>query len=375
MRLLIVSHTKHKKVENKLMAYAPYIIEMNLWLKNVDAVEVVAPLVKIPKTKIDLVYEHDNIMFNEIPTIAFTSLKNAFFSLLKLPLILFKIILACKRADHIHLRCPGNIGLLGCLVQILFPKKTKSAKYAGNWDPNAKQPLSYRFQKRLLSNVFLTRNMSVMVYGDWPNQTKNICSFFTATYKKEEIESVAPRVYSDKLDFLFVGSLVKGKRPLLAIKIIEQLYKLGYEVNLNLYGDGVLKEELLVYITTNKLEHVITLHGNQNKQTVKTALKKSHFLILPSKSEGWPKVLAEAMFFGVIPVATKISCVPYMLDYGDRGILIEPNLEFALKALLDGINKENLQEKSYKALIWSQQYTLETFEKEIAKLLKNKNSN
>ena len=51
-----------------------------------------------------------------------------------------------KKSDVIHLRCPGNIGLLACFIQILFPKKNKTAKYAGNWDPKAKQPLSYKLQ-------------------------------------------------------------------------------------------------------------------------------------------------------------------------------------------------------------------------------------
>jgi len=52
-----------------------------------------------------------------------------------------------KSANHIHLRCPGNIGLLACLIQILFPNTPKTSKYAGNWDPNAKQPFTYKIQK------------------------------------------------------------------------------------------------------------------------------------------------------------------------------------------------------------------------------------
>lgn len=77
--------------------------------------------------------------------------------------------------------------MLGCLVQIFFPKKIKTAKYAGNWDPEAKQPLSYRIQRWVLSNTFLTRNIQVLVYGEWKQQTKNIKPFFTATYSKSEI--------------------------------------------------------------------------------------------------------------------------------------------------------------------------------------------
>ena len=68
-------------------------------------------------------------------------------------------------------------------------------------------------------------------------------------------------------------------------------------------------------------------------KVIKEVLKKSDFLILPSKSEGWPKAIAEAMFFGTIPIATKISCVPYMLGYGKRGILIEPDVDKATKSI------------------------------------------
>ena len=67
--------------------------------------------------------------------------------------------------------------------------------------------------------------MQVLVYGDWKNQTKNIKPFFTATYNKSEIEKPLKRDYSGDLKFVFIGSLVEGKRPLLAIQIIEALHK------------------------------------------------------------------------------------------------------------------------------------------------------
>ncbi|MGB6267440.1 MAG: glycosyltransferase family 1 protein, partial [Olleya sp.] len=165
MRFLIITHVLHKSKDQQWFAYAPYVREMNLWLKYVDEVEIVAPKTSQPITDIDIAYQHDNIQLTEIPSIAFVTFGRTLMSLLSLPFILFKLFQACRRADHIHLRCPGNIGLLGCLVQIFFPKKIKTAKYAGNWDPNAAQPLSYRIQKKLLSNTFWTKNMTVIVYG------------------------------------------------------------------------------------------------------------------------------------------------------------------------------------------------------------------
>lgn len=371
MRFLIISHTFHKKQDGLLYAYAPYVSEINLWLKNVEEVEIVAPQITGKVSNIEKAYQHNNLHFNEIPAVAFTSLKQILISLFYLPIIVFIIFKAFRKADHIHLRCPGNIGLLGCLVQVMFPKKIKTAKYAGNWDPASKQPISYKLQKWILSSTFLTKNMQTLVYGNWKNQTKNIKPFFTASFNESEIEIPIERDYSNKLNFIFVGSLVKGKRPLLAIRIVEILKEEGFNVSLELFGNGVLKPQLQSYIDDKLLQDIVTLKGNLRQKTIMQVLRKAHFLILPSKSEGWPKAIAEAMFFGTIPIATKISCVPYMLDYGKRGILIKPYTSEAVNTIKYHLKNHNdLKLMSKLGSKWSQNYTLDKFEIEIAKLLK-----
>ena len=371
MRFLIISHATHKKESGQLYAYAPYVREMNLWLKYVDSVEIVAPLVSSEIGKIDLAYRHTTLKFTKIPEISLTSVVNMIRSLFLLPFILYRLFGACRRADHIHLRCPGNIGLLGCFVQIFFPSKVKTAKYAGNWDPKARQPRSYRLQKYILSHTALTKNMTVLVYGQWKNQTRNIRSFFTATFKNDEKIAFRTKDYTKKLRFLSIGSLVEGKRPLLGIQIIEALQKKGVDCSLDLFGDGVLRPKLEAYISEHDLEG-IHIHGNETKETIKSYLETSHFLILASKSEGWPKVLAEAMFYGVIPISTRISCVPFMLGEGGRGILIEPNLGEATQEILNYLKqKDTFEQMSKNGLEWSQHYTLDYFESEIKKLLQN----
>ncbi|GAA4235974.1 glycosyltransferase [Postechiella marina] len=373
MRFLIVTHVLHKLSAQQQYAYAPYVREMNLWLKHVDEVEIVAPVIDASVSNIDIAYTHNKLTLTKIPAIAFINVSSVIKSILALPYIIFNLWQACKRADHIHLRCPGNIGLLGCMLQIFFPKKIKTAKYAGNWDPKANQPLSYRIQKRILSNTFWTKNMTVLVYGAWDNQTKNIKPFFTATYKDNERCKIETKNYSKTLRFVFVGSLVSGKRPLLAIQIIEALKHKGYSVTLDLYGDGVLKQELQAYIDTNQLQNIIVLHGNQSSTIVKQQLKAAHFTLLASQSEGWPKAIAEAMFFGVIPIATAISCVPNMLDNGNRGILITPNVNEAVAKIEAALSHtKTLEQMSRDALAWSQYYTLDLFEDEIKTLIQNK---
>lgn len=343
---------------------------MNIWLKYVNKVTVVAPIEKSKLDNIHLAYQHKKVNFREVSDFNVTSVLNIFKSLFKIPSILLTIFLAMKNADHIHLRCPGNMGLLACLVQILFPNTPKTAKYAGNWDPNAKQPFTYKIQKWILNNTFLTRNMQVLVYGEWKGSSKNIKPFFTATYSETKKEEILPRSLTQKINFVFVGTLSVGKMPLYAIQLVENLYKLGIDVQLNLYGDGALRKELENYIEANKLKNFIYLKGNQQKEVLEQAYKESHFLILASKSEGWPKVVAEAMFWGCLPLTTNVSCVNYMIDSQNRGRLLSLQLENDTQMVSDLIkNEADYLKLCINARDWSQQYTTEYFENEITKLL------
>ena len=350
--------------------YAPYQKEMSIWAKYADSIQFCCPIWKEDKKLLvdEITFEMEPIVpliefdithFKNIPWAIWASICNF--------LIIFKAIRHC---DHIHLRCPGNMTLLAAFVQIFFPKKKKTAKYAGNWDPKAKQPLTYKIQRWILSNRFLTKNMQVLVYGEWPKQTKNIKPFFTSTYNEYEIVTVTKPSSNDKFNFLFVGTLSKGKQPLYAIQIVEKLKQLGKTIGLEMYGEGVLRQELEFYIKENNLESEVCLKGNQPKEVIKKAYQKSHFLLLPSKSEGWPKAVAEAMFWNCIPITTAVSCVLYMIDYGKRGLVLQEKLDIDIANILNLMNDSKQQNNlANEAQLWSQKFTNQTFEKAIEKIL------
>jgi glycosyltransferase involved in cell wall biosynthesis len=373
MTFIIITHVPHILQEKQYFAYAPYVREMNIWIRQADKVIIVAPISTGPKTAIDCAYEHENIEFLSIASFDLLNLKSIGRTIYKIPKIAMQIFKAMREADHIHLRCPGNIGLLGCLVQILFPNKIKTAKYAGNWDPKAKQPWSYTLQQWILCNTFLSRNMQVLVYGEWAGSSKNIKPFFTATYTEADKLALIDKNLKGSIHFIFVGTLVQGKNPLYAIQLVEALDRMGVPLSLTLYGEGTERKRLEDYIRQQQLEKIIMLKGNQSQEVLKTAYQNSHFVILPSESEGWPKALAEGMFWGCVPIATAVSCIPFMLDAGERGILLTNNLEkdrLQIEALLT--NESEYNRMCHKASVWSRKYTLDVFEEEIKKLLVSK---
>ena len=371
MKFGIITHVEHKLKEEGVFAYEPYVREMNLWGKYVEEIIILAPQSKEKKiSKIESVYKHSTIEFVEILNFNITTFTNFISSLFVIPKICFQIYKVMKSVDHIHIRCPGNIGLLGCLVQIAFPSKLKTVKYAGNWDPKSKQPLSYNLQKWILNNEFLTKNCKVLVYGEWKNQSKNIVPFFTASYANSEIIDIEPKNLKAKIKLLFVGSFSTGKQPLLTVKIAEELLMNGYNIQLDMFGDGVEFNKIEKYISEHKISKNVILHGNQSKDIIRKAFQESHFLVFISKSEGWPKVVAEAMFWSCLPISTKVSCVPYMLGNGERGSVVSENLSEIISEIEKYIKHENVYlKKVLEAKKWSQQFTLEKFDNEIKKLL------
>lgn len=372
--LAIFTLVEHKTVNNKVYGYGPYITEMNMWTSHFDRVIVVGYYSQSKAlNNLDLAYEHDNIELVPLPKFNIKTVISFLKLLVILPSIVYKIGRVMTRSDYFHFRCPSNVSAIAAVIQIFFPRKPKSTRYAGNWDPKSSQPLGYRFQKWILSNTVFTKKMKLLVYGNWPSTSPYIYPFFAATYFDNEKVDYEEKDFSRTLKFVFIGALVPGKRPKLTIDIVKKLVELGYKVKLHVFGEGILMKKLKNYVIDNKLESLIVFHGNQNKGVIKSNLQDAHFTILPSKSEGWPKAIAEGMFYGAIPISTKISCVPWMLGFGERGILIEPDVNLAVKEITKKIQLgfADLNGIANKALIWSQQYTMDKLKLEIEKVIQD----
>jgi len=372
MKLLVISSSPFIKKGNDYFAYSPYAKELAIWAKYADEIAFTCPIWKQDNGLLISEISFPLAKIYEVKGFNVKTLKNTLLALLYSFFNCYLIFKSMLWADHIHLRCPGNIGLMGCILQIFFPHKTKTAKYAGNWDLKAKQPLSYRVQKWILRNTFLTKNMQVLVYGEWENSTKNIKPFFTASYFEKDKTVTLPRDLKGKITFTFVGTLAIGKQPMYAVQLVEVLFKKGFDVQLSVYGQGSERQKIENYINENQLESVIFLKGNQDQETIKKAFGESHFVVLPSLSEGWPKVIAEGMFWGCLPLASKVSCLPNMLDNGKRGLLLTLELKqdvVMIESILN--NPDDYKEKALHAIEWSRQFTLDVFESEIKKLMRS----
>ena len=76
------------------------------------------------------------------------------------------------------------------------------------------------------------------------------------------------------------------------------------------------------------LESSVEFAGWLPRTELPRVLRECHFMILPTAaSEGFPKVLAEGMAYGVVPIAGAISAIPQILGQGGAGAAIDPRDE------------------------------------------------
>jgi poly(glycerol-phosphate) alpha-glucosyltransferase len=130
---------------------------------------------------------------------------------------------------------------------------------------------------------------------------------------------------------MVLAGLTRRKRVPQAIQAVQRANaRLGGHVTLDVYGDGEARSAVEAQ---RDGDPAIRLHGYDPH--ARERLREASFLLLTSRSEGFPLVLIEALAAGCIPIA-------YDVDYGPadairdeyNGFLVAPGDVGALEAAI-----------------------------------------
>jgi glycosyltransferase involved in cell wall biosynthesis len=124
---------------------------------------------------------------------------------------------------------------------------------------------------------------------------------------------------------LFAGRLDAVKRPLLLPDVAEELKRIRGEAGAHFVvaGDGPEAGGLRSSIQTHRLDKDFTLLGHT--ADIAGPLAEADVLLIPSKSEGIPLVLLEALAMQVPVVACRAGAIEEALP-AECGVLVEPGL-------------------------------------------------
>ena len=122
---------------------------------------------------------------------------------------------------------------------------------------------------------------------------------------------------------LTIGRLSCEKGHCDLVRAIRVLHALRQEPEFRLVivGDGPERAKIRTLASALGLEGTVVLTGHQ--ANVQPFYALADLFVLPSRSEGSPNVLLEAMAAGVPIVATKVGGVPEIVCHGESALLVE----------------------------------------------------
>lgn len=163
----------------------------------------------------------------------------------------------------------------------------------------------------------------------------------TSLVRESLVQQPRHQVTFRSIRLVTVGRLSAEKGYPVALLAIRALLDEGRDVSYTIIGSGPIEGQLRLQIRELGLDNRVQLLGRMAiEQIFEEIFPKSDVFVLPSQSEGIPKVLLEAMAGGLSVVASNVGGVPDIVGLnGERGWLVEPGdpkaLQDALGACID----------------------------------------
>ncbi len=167
-----------------------------------------------------------------------------------------------------------------------------------------------------------------------PNGVDVVGDDSQATNDPSELLSVNEHSPQTRHRVLFVGRLCEQNNPrnlLDAFRLLPQ--NLQQATTLIFAGDGPQRRNVQREVARHTLgDHVVLLGRTDD---VPALMKDATLLVLPSRWEGMPNVVLEAMAAGLPVIATRVHGTQELVDDGETGWLVPPEDSVALAAALE----------------------------------------
>jgi glycosyltransferase involved in cell wall biosynthesis len=143
---------------------------------------------------------------------------------------------------------------------------------------------------------------------------------------------------------LFIAALSRNKNLGLLLVAVGKLKDQGILFHVNVVGDfkdASYRNEIFGIIENFGLKNQITFYGWRTQKEISDMHSKSAILVLTSKQESMPMVIAEAISSGRVVVATDVGGIAEMFEDGKSGFLFPSNDSDALVLILKRLHSDS----------------------------------
>ncbi|MFB9824243.1 glycosyltransferase family 4 protein [Halobaculum roseum] len=220
-------------------------------------------------------------------------------------------------------------------------KPTKGFKNESSWGRWGKllaflsyffERTAYRIADRIV--VFSEAMVEYNLLEDFEYKTHKL------RFNYESIpDSPSPITDRDNV-IVFLGRIIELKGADKLAKAIEILMKKeSCSIDRVLFiGDGNIRADLESKLNSNpQTSDVIEFTGWVSRKRAMEILEDAKIFALPSKSEGLPKALQEAMARGVIPVVSPAGSIPDIIQDHENGVLLADDNPETIAAAIEEV--------------------------------------
>jgi glycosyltransferase involved in cell wall biosynthesis len=230
--------------------------------------------------------------------------------ILRAPGIGIAVWKALAGVEVVHSRAPSMPAFWAILFSAFDRSRRYWHKYAGDWT-SIRVPFFYGLQRWMLQHI---PHVRVTMNGSFRPENPHCLAWVNPCISNDELAKAAisagRKDYCAPLNICFAGHLTASKG---IIQLIEAVASLPETIVHRLFiaGDGPLLDAARRAAGSAGI-HRFEFLGNLPRRRLEAIYEKSHILVLPSASEGFPKVIPEACAFGCVPL---VSAVPALLPF------------------------------------------------------------
>jgi glycosyltransferase involved in cell wall biosynthesis len=325
-----------------------------------------------------VINEHKNLLKNSKFYCSYkvlSSWKSILYSLFKIILFPFYLLFNSNiKIIHLHGASRGSFYrkyYYFFISKIIFNKKVIYHIHGGEFHIFIKE--SSEFLIKHINNIIYKSDKLIVLSEWWVDYFKNKFpdKKITKLYNSVPIQSVINRSNpSKKISFLFLGLISNNKGCYDILNVAEKLVNRKVDFEINIGGNGE-SEKLCKIISEKNLSKVVNYLGWISGDKKNEIFQKSNVYLLPSKNEGLPVSILEAMSFGLPVISTRVGGIPEMIEENKSGFIIEPGdlnaLEEKMMYFIENKDKINQMGNISKTIV-DNKFSNEIIEKQLTKL-------
>lgn len=297
------------------------------YLNVFDRVKVIARVNYIDKIE-DLPKGYKKVKNYKVEFISLPYYKGLIQGIIVVPLLFFYIIKVVYKSENNILRLPGIISIITGLLSLIIGRKFAvelvgdpydvfSSGVGGKLSPLLRIIFTF-FTKYLIRKANAVSYVTEKVMQErYPALENTFCTHYSSICLEENVfdkKNIRKKINKNKCQILLVGSLEQMYKGFdIAVEAINIL-EFKSKIILHIVGDGFYKESLIKLIEEKELKKNVIFHGKVAREDIFSLMEKVDIFIMPSRTEGLPRALLEAMAKGLPAIGSNIGGIPELLN-------------------------------------------------------------